>query len=191
MSPVAAPVAIRPGIPADAEEIASIFVETWRATYPGMLPDRVLVRMSDEAQGKYWARILGAGHAPDLVQVAVGAGGALVGFGSGGPGRHAGRSGDRHEGEIYTLYVKPDWQNRGIGRKLICALLKGLQKRDCRQAMLWVVAANPSRFFYEAMGGQRSYERTEKLWGMDVAQIGYRWPDLAKPFAEGGPCSRR
>ena len=190
----AAPVTIRAGVPEDAAEIASIFVETWRATYPGMLPDKVLVRMSDEAQSRYWLRILSTGQPRDLVQVAAGPDGKLAGFGSAGPGRHAGRGGSgdggRHDGEIYTLYVKPDWQNRGIGRKLICALLRGLAGRECRQAMLWVVAANPSRFFYEAMGGLRSYERIEKLWGMDVAQIGYRWPDLSKPFAEGGPCSR-
>jgi hypothetical protein len=26
---------------------------------------------------------------------------------------------------------------------------------------------------------------------MDVAQIGYRWPDLAALFKEGAPCARR
>jgi hypothetical protein len=39
--------AVRAGLPEDAEKIAAVFVETWRATYPGMLPDRVLVKMSD------------------------------------------------------------------------------------------------------------------------------------------------
>jgi hypothetical protein len=57
--------------------------------------------------------------------------------------------------------------------------------------MLWVLAQNPSRFFYEAMGSKRNIERTERLWGMDVPQIGYRWGDLASVFAEGGPCARR
>jgi ribosomal protein S18 acetylase RimI-like enzyme len=181
-----APVVIRAGIAEDAEKIAAIFVETWRATYPGMLPDKVLVRMSDEAQGRYWARILASGRGREMIRVAAGTDGSLAGFGSAGPERH----GAHREGEIYTLYVRPDWQNRGVGRKLICALFRALRERDCAEAMLWVVAANPSRFFYEAMGGTRSYERTEKLWGQDVAQIGYRWPDLAQLFAEGGPCSR-
>jgi GNAT superfamily N-acetyltransferase len=188
---IAAPgFAVRPGQPADAEEIASAFVETWRATYPGMLPDRVLIKMSDEAQAFYWSRLLGARHAREFVRVAVNAQGGVAGFGSAGPGRDGGRRGAAREGEIYTLYVRPDWQNRGIGRALICALLQGLRERGCHQAMLWVLAANPSRFFYEAMGGQKSYERSERLWGMDVAQVGYRWPDLAAVFKEGGPCSR-
>jgi hypothetical protein len=41
------------------------------------------------------------------------------------------------------------------------------------------------------MGGRKSLERSERLWGMDVAQIGYRWPDLASLFAKSGPCARR
>ena len=36
----------------------------------------------------------------------------------------------------------------------------------------------------------KAYERSERLWGMDVPQIGYRWPDLATVLKEGGPCSR-
>ena len=179
--------AVRAGIPEDAEKIAAIFVETWRETYPGMLPDRVLIKMSDEAQAFYWSRLLTARRAREFVRVAVNERNAVVGFGSAGPERH----GARHEGEIYTLYVRPDFQNRGVGRALICALLAGLRERGCHQAMLWVLAANPSRFFYEVMGGKKSLERSERLWGMDVAQIGYRWPDLASLFAEGGPCARK
>jgi ribosomal protein S18 acetylase RimI-like enzyme len=179
--------AVRPGQPGDAERIAAAFVETWRATYPGMLPDRVLIRMSDEAQAFYWSRLLSARRPREFVYVAVTATNALAGFGSAGPGRDGGPL----RGEIYTLYVRPDWQNRGVGRGLLCALFRGLRERGCRQAMLWVLAANPSRFFYEAMGGQKSFERTERLWGMDVAQIGYRWRDLATVFKDGGPCKQR
>lgn len=183
--------AIRGGRPEDADSIAAAFVETWRATYPGMLPDHVLLRLSDEAQARYWRHLLTAGNGREFVCVAVDGSGTLAGFGSAGPERQGEpAAGNGVQGEIYTLYVRPDWQNRGIGRGLICALFRGLRARDCREAMLWVVAANPARFFYEAVRGQRSYERTERLWGMDVAQIGYRWPDLAALLRDGGPCAR-
>ncbi len=179
-------VAIRHATPDDAEGIARTFVETWRATYPGMLPDRVLIRMSDEAQAGYWSRVLGARHGREFVRVAATPKG-VVGFGSAGPER---RSAMRR-GEIYTLYVRPDWQNRGLGRSLICLLFQGLRERGYRSAMLWVLAANPSRFFYEAVGGQRAYEQSERLWGMDVAQVGYLWGDLARILAADGPCRKR
>jgi hypothetical protein len=39
----------------DVAAIADIEVETWRATYAGMLPDRVLVGMSERRQKGSWA----------------------------------------------------------------------------------------------------------------------------------------
>jgi GNAT superfamily N-acetyltransferase len=176
---------LRRGAIDDATGIAATFVETWRDTYPGMLPDRVLVRMSDEAQAAYWARLLSARRPREFVEVALAREG-VVGFGSAGPAR----SGAARQGEIYTLYIRPNWQNQGLGRRLVCALFQGLRERGCKSAMLWVLAANPSRFFYEAMGGQRAFEQTERLWGMEVPQTGYLWPDLAHCFAEGGACRR-
>ena len=47
-------------------------------------------------------------------------------------------------------------------------------------AVIWVLAANPSRYFYEAMGGRREGERVERLWGADLKETGYGWPDLTK-----------
>ena len=43
-------VAIRRAQAGDAEAIARIHVETWRATYAGLLPDRYLVGMSAQGQ---------------------------------------------------------------------------------------------------------------------------------------------
>jgi ribosomal protein S18 acetylase RimI-like enzyme len=181
---VNATIIVRPAVVEDAEGIAHAFVETWRATYPGMLPDRVLINMSDEAQAGYWARTLAARRARELVRVAVSGKGTVLGFGSAGPERR----GASRRGEIYTLYIRPDWQNRGLGRRIICTLFQGLRDRGYRSAMLWVLAANPSRFFYEAVGGRRAFEQTERLWGIAVPQIGYLWGDLAPLFAEGGRC---
>lgn len=172
---------VRPGRRADAATIADIFVETWRDTYAGMLPDRMLVNMSVEAQAGYWQRLLAARRPEEVVRVVEDTKAGLVAFGSCGPLRRS----KSKEGEVYTLYVRPVWQGLGIGRLLLAALLRALRERGCRQAMLWVVAANPSRFFYEAVGGVRAVERVQRLWGMDVPQIGYRWPDI--DTALGGP----
>ena len=47
-----------------------------------------------------------------------------------------------------------------------------------RRAVIWVVAQNHSRFFYEAMGGIGRTIRTEQLWKTNVATIGYEWDNL-------------
>ncbi|MGA3306669.1 MAG: GNAT family N-acetyltransferase, partial [Stellaceae bacterium] len=52
----------------DAQAIAKIEIETWRATYAGMLPDRVLLNMSERRQIASWASFLR--HRPEDVWVA-------------------------------------------------------------------------------------------------------------------------
>ena len=99
----------------------------------------------------------------------------MVGFGSCGPSRPYGLS---YRGEVFTLYVAEDWQGRGIGRALIRALFADLVARDKRDAVIWVLSANPARFFYEAVGGSAVAERKETFAGTLLDETGYAWPDL-------------
>jgi GNAT superfamily N-acetyltransferase len=168
---MAANITVRPSTPAEASRLAEIYVETWRTTYAGMLPDNVLLRMSVDQQTRRWRGYLDRPEARETVLTAEAVGQGAIGFGSAGPARRTGPQ----VGEVYTLYVLPDWQGQGAGRKLMEALFSHLRAADFTEALIWVVAANPSRFFYEAMGGQRTVERIERLWGVELAEIGYRW----------------
>jgi ribosomal protein S18 acetylase RimI-like enzyme len=164
--------AIRRAQAADAEALGRIYVEAWRETYAGTLPDKVLIGMSARRQATRWGRHIAKLRADEIILIAL-LDGQPVGFGSAGLSRAGGG-----EGEIYTLYVDPNYQGRGVGRLLMDALLEALKDKGCESAMLWVVAANPSRFFYEAMGGRRVAEKTERMWGIDLEQYAYRWAPL-------------
>jgi len=159
----------------DARAIGRIEVETWRATYAGMLPDRVLLGMSEQRQAMSWASFLR--HRPDDVYVAEagGAGGRLVGFGNCGPQRDPAFA---FAGEVYTLYVQPDAQGGGLGRQLLLALFARLRDGGHRSALVWVVRANPARFFYERLGGKLTLERPIPIGGRAVDAVGYGWSDL-------------
>jgi ribosomal protein S18 acetylase RimI-like enzyme len=172
-------VTLRRAVPGDAIGIADTFVETWQATYPGLVPDRVLVRMSKESQARYWEGVTANRLGDDFVIVAVNARGRVLGFGSAGPDR----DGTPHRGEIQTLYLRPDFQGRGLGRALIDGLLGELRERGFADAIVWVLAGNPARFFYERVGGRKVQERSETLWNEKLPQIGYLWPDLEARFA--------
>jgi ribosomal protein S18 acetylase RimI-like enzyme len=159
----------------DARQIGRIEVETWRTTYAGMLPDRVLLGMSEQRQTASWAGFLR--HRPGDVFVAE-SGGAdplLLGFGNCGPQRTE-RFG--FAGEVYTLYVAPEAQGRGLGRGLLLALFARLLHCGHGSALIWVVRANPSRFFYERLGGKQVLHRQIPLGGQPVEAIGYGWSDL-------------
>ena len=169
-------VAIRRARPDDAEAIARIHVETWRATYAGLLPDRYLVGMSQQGQSFVWQRAIARRGRNEAILVArADGGGPIVGFGNAGPARS---NLAPYKAEVYTLYVALDWQGRGIGRQLLGGLFRSLVEGGLEDAYLWVLSSNPSRFFYEAMGGERAAERQEPFAGTLLDETAYGWPDL-------------
>ena len=164
---------LRPAKPSDARAIARIHVETWRTTYPGILPDRALIDMNIDGKARSWRNMLEQPDTAGSVLVAEAKDdGVTVGFAS--------ACRNRHEvlpfaGEVQTLYVLPDWQDQGVGRLLLEGCFGVLRKHGLASAMVWVLADNPARFFYERMGGRRAGERDETLWGATLHEIAYGW----------------
>ena len=175
------PVKLRPARPGDAAAIARVHVETWRAAYAGVVPDAYLVAMTESKQALQWNHTIRSAVAPEVVLVAESSdlpGGRIVGFGSCGRARK--RPG---MGEVFTLYVAPDWQGRGIGRRLLHGLLAKLKAGGLNEALVWVLSDNPARFFYEAMGGRRVAERHEPFAGVRLEEAAYAWDDLGACLA--------
>jgi ribosomal protein S18 acetylase RimI-like enzyme len=200
-------------IAADAAAIARIDVECWRATYAGILPDKLLIGLSESERRRVWTSYI-AQHSGDIL-VGTDAEGQVQGFGNCGRARDAfarfafrgaddfalsadrsaGRtapdrgSGSRRgdpspdTGEVFTLYVATDFQGRGLGRELLLALFGRLVRRKLASAVIWVLRDNPSRFFYERLGGRLVGHRALKLAGATVAAAAYGWPDLATVIA--------
>jgi L-amino acid N-acyltransferase YncA len=174
-------VTIRAARRADARGIGRVYVETWRTTYAGMVPDTVLLEMSEEIQGARWAGLIERER--EMVKVAEDARAGVVGMASGGRARR----GSGFAAEVFTLYVLPDFQGAGIGRGILVNMFRSFRSAGLNSAIIWVLAPNPARFFYEAVGGERVGEREERLWGADLPEIAYGWRDLGAaikgPFA--------
>ena len=172
---------LRPALPRDADDIARVHVETWQSTYAGLVPSGYLARMSIARSAPQWHRAAArAEKGNDLMVAEVDQ--QVVGFVSFGPTRTPALP---YSGEVYALYVGIDWQGQGLGRRLLATSLDALAKEGHRGALLWVLTANPARFFYEAMGGRKVGERTEILWGVELPEIAYGWPDLEAALAHG------
>ena len=161
---------------ADAAAIARIHVDTWRATYAGILPTDYLVNLHRGRQAAGWRRNLVTQRSGKLTLVMEEAGTGIVGFASAGPARSGDLPLDSDiNGEIYALYVGGDWQGRGYGHALLQGVVANLFENDRGAVAAWVIEANPSRFFYEAMGGVRLASRRERFAGIDLDEIAYVW----------------
>jgi len=166
-------IAIRAARLDDAGAIARLDVETWQAAYAGILQTPYLAGLSATRREGGWSHLLR--RDPGSVRVALDDAGAVIGFGSCGASR-----GDRNfTGEVFTLYVAPDWQNQGVGRRLLIALFERLVAQGHHSAIIWVLRENPARFFYQRLGGKEVRHKLLPFNGGEVAAAGYGWPDLS------------
>ena len=164
-------------VTADAEAIARVHVESWRTTYPGMLPDRLLSSMEVPDYENRWARTLHDPYRRSIVLVAEEAD-RVVGFAS--CGRE--RDGEQvYEGELYAIYLLQEAQGRGHGRALVEASASALAVRGVTSMVVWVLRENArARGFYERMGGEYLRERPLDM-GIDISvpEVSYLWPDTS------------
>ena len=166
---------IRRALPSDGAAIAAVHVAAWRSTYAGLLPDWTLTELSTRRQESYYARVIRSGgivHVaePDDRDDAP----PVVGFVTASRAPACTIA----EGEIETLYVLDDWREQGFGRGLVRAAGKDLAAGGCRSAFVWVLSGNPSRWFYERLGGVRSVEGSVSVGGRSQPQTAFVWDPI-------------
>lgn len=167
---------IRPALPADAEAIACAHVASWRTSYQGIVSDEILANLSVEERARNWQRQLEAPQPGCFVYVAE-QDGNILGFSSGGPER----SGDlTYKGEVYALYLVKECQRQGIGRMLVEASVISLLANGVESMLIWVLRDNPSRQFYEAIGGVYVREQEIEIRGQKLVEVAYGWKNLRK-----------
>jgi GNAT superfamily N-acetyltransferase len=181
------PVSVRRARATDGAGIARVHVDSWRTTYRGIVPDDYLAHRSYERQGQLWTQSLQS-DAPDHgIFVAEDSGGEIVGFADGGPER----SGDPvYRGELYAIYLLAASQRRGIGRRLFGAVAEHLAGQGIDRMLVWVLALNPFRHFYEVLGGRLLRSQTIEVGDVALEEVAYGWDDVAALTARRGSASR-
>src|SRR5205085_8952249 len=102
--------------------------------------------------------------------------GTLVGFCHGGPNRGPEAE---YRGELYALYVLENRQRQGLGRRLTLALAEHLEAAELRSMIVWVLKDNPSRGFYESLGGRPAGAKPVVIGRQTLEEVAYGWTTLA------------
>lgn len=136
-------------MPDDALPLAIVHVDAWRSAYHGFVPASFLDGLDYQQRAVRFRESL-ASHAEETY-LAEGDG-EILGFLTVGPCRD--EDVDREvTGEIWGIYLAPQYWRKGIGTVLCRYGEQLLRSRGYRQAVLWVFADNAkARRFYEAMG---------------------------------------
>ena len=168
--------AIRRATLADAEALAMVHEATWRETYIGLMSEQMLNALTADARAEAWRRIL-SGAAGYLATTYVAeAAGQLVAFGSCGEQRDAAFAAAGYVGEIASVYVLKIAQRRGVGTRLMTAMMHDLAERGLTGFTLWVPRDNfPARSLYEQLGAKRIRQREEAGEYGTLAEVAYGW----------------
>lgn len=161
----------------DFEGIAKVRVDTWRVAYKGIVPDSFLDELSYQNIAERWREVFWEKKSPGVAAfVAENEWEDIVGIAICGPEQ---THDSIYLGEIYILYVLPQYQNQGIGHALVAACVRHLEQQLSANTMLiWTLAESPYRRFYESLGGKAVREKTKEIGGKMVPEVGFGWEEI-------------
>jgi GNAT superfamily N-acetyltransferase len=162
----------------DASAIGKVIVDTWRSTYAGIVPQSFLDAMEYQSMADLWR-----GRITDpsklwpgwFIYVVADDNGTVFGFAGGGPTTSPELP---YSGELGFIYLLKDHQRRGTGKQLVKIVASRLKQLGHKAMVLWVFNANPSRAFYEALGGKVVGEKYVTRYGGNIPETAYGWDDI-------------
>ncbi len=155
--------------PQDARAIADVHDCAWLNAYSGIVPHAALTRMVRRRGEKWWSNAIRRSTFVMVIEVA----GAIAGYATLGRNRVSTLP---FEGEIYELYLKPEYQGVGLGEKLFLASRGELKRRGMKGSVVWVLADNGRAVrFYENAGGRPVAEGGEVFDGKRLTKLAYAW----------------
>lgn len=161
---------VRPAIARDAAGMGAVHVGVWRNAYAGILPDHYLACLSVSRQSAYYQAGILRGHSALVAEVE----GRVVGFAT----MSLTRGNTLGQSEIETLYVSDDWRDQGVGRQLMQRAGGALASQGAASAFLWVLSDNPSRWFYQRLGGRRVAVGETRVAGVSIPKTAFVWDPI-------------
>lgn len=153
----------------DRNTLAELHAEAWRYAYRGIIPGIALERMIARRGPAWWDRRCGPRNRALLLEFD----GRVAGYALIGASRIPSRP---RMGEIYELYVRPEYQGAGFGRALFEEARRRLGLRRLAGLVVWALAENDLACeFYQAMGGQARFRAFETLGGARLEKIAFHW----------------
>ncbi len=154
---------IREAVLADIPFLVRVYAQSWQETYMGLIPDDVLYNTITIGSREFqWQRTLANPKVKVFVALKAN---VLIGFCS--------FTVQGSEAEILTLYLLKAFQGSGFGKQLWLTSLENAKSQGAKTLLLWVLEDNPTRGFYEHMGGCLDDIGSEKIGSTVLLVVSY------------------
>ncbi|NGO49604.1 GNAT family N-acetyltransferase [Allomesorhizobium camelthorni] len=160
---------IRRAEPRDAQAIADVHHQAWRGAYAGIIPHRALNAMISRRGGEWWANAIRRSATVLVVEI----GGKVAGYTT--VGRNRARELPQ-QGEIYELYLRPEYQGVGLGSRLFAAARQKLADHGLKGMVVWALEDNTNALsFYAGAGGRDVAEGVEVFDQKALKKVAFVW----------------
>ncbi len=161
----------------DALAVAKVHVESWRKSFAGIVPQEFLDNLSIEKREKVFRQRLGEVNYKMFVAETFRDG--VVGFTDFGKSRE---DDSPFKGELYAIYLLPEWQRKGIGENLFRLCQKELIADKINSMYLEALKVSPYKPFYKKMGGQIVGQGKHFLANVEYETVFYGWNNLSEIY---------
>jgi ribosomal protein S18 acetylase RimI-like enzyme len=160
---------IRRAKASDAQAVADTHDEAWRTAYQGIIPGHELDKLISRRGPNWWDSAIRKGSRITVLQF----GDHIAGYAN--YGRNRARS-LTYDGEVYELYLRPEYQGLGFGRRLFSAARKDLLQTGLRSLVVWALSDNePAVEFYRTLGGRAVARSSERFGSKTLDKVAYAW----------------
>lgn len=154
----------------DAAALAAAHDEAWRTAYRGIIPGPELEKLIVRRGPLWWENAIRKGSRVSLLVF----GDAIAGYSN--YGRNRAKS-LQYDGEVYELYLRPEFQGLGLGRRLFTAARRDLAGSGLRSLVVWALSDNDTAVeFYRALGGRAVARSSERFGGKTLDKVAFGWP---------------
>ncbi len=156
----------------DIKDIARVHVNSWCETYEGIVAKTYLESLKYTDRERMWEMLIPRkkGHGGTLV--IKDPNGEVVGFCDFGPAREHEHGIDS---EVYAIYLLKKVQGKGLGKLLLYKAFELLKDQGFRSVYLWILKDNPTKYFYEKLGGEYLKYTTVNIGEQQLAEELYCW----------------
>lgn len=150
-------ITVRPARSEDSAEIAGVHDASWREAYRGVIPGRELERMIARRGPRWWRSAIRRGSNMLVLEFDESVAGYVT------YGRNRLRT-MPFKGELFELYLAPEYQGMGFGARLFRAARSDLARHGLNSLVVWALADNErAAGFYSHLGGLQIRKAHEKF----------------------------
>jgi ribosomal protein S18 acetylase RimI-like enzyme len=160
-------ITIRNAQEGDAQAIADVHDAAWRDAYRGVIPGRELERMIARRGAHWWRSAIRRGSRLLVLEFEE----TLGGYTSYGRNRVPSMP---YGGEIFELYIAPEFQGLGFGRRIFAAARQDLSDHGYTNFLVWALAENERAVqFYHHLGGELVRQANERFGTESRARVAF------------------